>query len=404
VDEAAGTVAPHGLEKHEDAIHVSLNKLAGVQQRAIDMRLGCEIDNGVEASNRIVNCFRIADVALHEGVAWSAFETSKVGRVPRVGELVEDTDAFVSPLDEKSGKRTADETGPSGHNDTAHRLIRHGVSILYLNSQAGMSLARLQPYDTDDTGCWRFVTGMLMPLEAVTFDFHNTLAHCDQWFQHEIRTLVPAVLAWQAQRSGNEISASVLETAVVSYRALRLSIIEHGEEMDATVCACHVLGEMGVPIDEAEINAAIDSIMLDCLETSQPVEGAVEAVRSLADAGVCLGVVSAAVYHPFLEWSLEKFGILDAFDVIVTSASAGYYKTRPELYLHTLQRLGAEAAASVHVGDSHRFDVEGARRAGMRTVWYSPSDEAGQDTLADLTVSDLSGLAPLLLDTFGTDR
>ena len=82
-----------------------------------------------------------------------------------------------------------------------------------------------------------------------------------------------------------------------------------------------------------------------------------------------MGIVSSAVYHPFLEWTLEAFGIRDAFHVVITSASAGFYKSRAELYVHAAELLGATPQRMVHVGDSFRFDVAGASRAGMGTVW-----------------------------------
>jgi putative hydrolase of the HAD superfamily len=242
-----------------------------------------------------------------------------------------------------------------------------------------------------------------MSLKAVTFDFHNTLATCDRWFQHEIRTLVPAVLSRHTMASGHAIEAAILERVVQSYRRLRLDIIEHGHELDALACARLVLDDVGVHMEDASIASAIEHVMRDCLEDSIPVPGVVDTVRSLADSGIRLGVVSAAVYHPFIEWSLQKFGILDAFDVVVSSASAGYYKTRPELYLHTLDQLGVEPRESVHVGDSHRFDVEGARNAGMRTVWFASDIETGNNGAADLTVTSLTGLGPLIIERFGSN-
>lgn len=241
-----------------------------------------------------------------------------------------------------------------------------------------------------------------MPLKAVTFDFHNTIATCDRWFQHEIRTLVPSVLACHAESSGYDVDELTHGKAVEIYRRLRLEIIEHGDEIDASGCVRLVLDELGIGIDDSAIDAAIERVMRDCLDDSEPVPGVIDAVRELADSGIRLGVVSAAVYHPFLEWSLEKFGILDAFDVVVTSASAGYYKTRPELYLFTLDRLGVDASESVHVGDSHRFDVEGARNAGMRTVWFCASSGPDSNGSADMTVSRLEGLAPLIVSRFGS--
>ncbi len=37
---------------------------------------------------------------------------------------------------------------------------------------------------------------------AITFDFHNTLAECPEWFELEVRHLPSAYLAWHAERPG----------------------------------------------------------------------------------------------------------------------------------------------------------------------------------------------------------
>ena len=37
---------------------------------------------------------------------------------------------------------------------------------------------------------------------AITFDFHNTLIHCDPWFELEVRTLPGAFLRWFWQERG----------------------------------------------------------------------------------------------------------------------------------------------------------------------------------------------------------
>ena len=239
-----------------------------------------------------------------------------------------------------------------------------------------------------------------LAIDTVTFDFHNTLAWCDEWFQLEIRSLVPALLRWHGAGSDDATEA----TAVELYRALRLEIIHHGNEQDAVSCAMQVLGELGVDVDRPTVERGIAELMRGALATSEPVIGAIEAVRQLAEQDLRLGIISNAVYHPFIEWSLEKFGLADAFSVVVTSASAGYYKTRPELYEHTLERLGSEPTRSVHVGDSYRFDVLGARAIGMGTVWFDTGHHEGAGDDADLVVTTLEGLAPALLDHFRNGR
>jgi putative hydrolase of the HAD superfamily len=245
---------------------------------------------------------------------------------------------------------------------------------------------------------------MPMPLRAVTFDFHNTLAECDEWFQLEVRELVPSLLDWLAARGGAPVTQEDRDEAVRHYRSLRLEIMDHGVERDAYDCAEDVLGLLGHVVDSETVRLGIDDLMRAALAGSAPVSGVIEAVRELCEHGIELAVVSSAVHHDFLEWSLEKFGIRDCFSFVVTSADCGFYKSRTEIYTHTLDRLNVDPADAVHVGDSFRYDVETATRAGMRTVWFSRAEREGNDNGAGLTVTSMAGVAPLILDHFGTER
>lgn len=235
---------------------------------------------------------------------------------------------------------------------------------------------------------------------AVTFDFHNTLAYCDRWFELEVRGLASAFLRWQAEGTGRRPTAKLLALADANYGRLRESIKEHGVEQTAGACLARVLSELDLPIDEDAIRVGTERLMRATLDEAAPLPGAVATVRALAAMGVPLGIVSSAVYHPFLEWSLERFGLRDAFGDVTTSASAGFYKSRPELFWHASRALGAAPERSVHVGDSYRFDVAGARRAGMGTVWLrgtgpTVDDEGGPP---DLTLVTLVDAAPLIRD------
>jgi FMN phosphatase YigB (HAD superfamily) len=129
--------------------------------------------------------------------------------------------------------------------------------------------------------------------------------------------------------------------------------------------------------------------MSACLADASLVPGARDLVTALSDAGVPLGVVSSAVYHPFLEWALERHSVRDRFGPVTTSASCGYYKSRPEIYWLTLEQLDATGERSIHLGDSARFDVLGARRAGMRTVWLNPKGADPGESAPDHTVTSL---------------
>ena len=232
---------------------------------------------------------------------------------------------------------------------------------------------------------------------AVTLDFHNTLASCDSWFELEVRGLVPAYLRWQAAQTGQPVEAATLEAAAGAYRDLRREISEHGRELTAERCVEEVLARLGRVSAPDEIERGVETLMQATTIDLAPIPGAVELVQALGRAGVVLGVVSNAVYHPFLDWSLQSFGIAGAFASVVTSASAGFYKSRTEIYTDTLGRLGVEAGRSLHVGDSLRWDVRTAKRAGMKAVWFNPGSLPAEAE-PDLEVDSLVDAAPAILD------
>jgi putative hydrolase of the HAD superfamily len=238
---------------------------------------------------------------------------------------------------------------------------------------------------------------------GVTFDFHDTLAHSERWFDLEVRTLVSAYLGWQAAQAGHPRDAAQAAAADAAYRRLRLAIMDHGAEETAERCVAIVLDELALPADTGSIDQGVEFLMREALDDLAPIPGAVDTVREIAASGVPLGIVSSAVYHPFLEWTLERFGILDAFADITTSASAGFYKSRPEIYWHATSRLGIAPERTIHIGDSAQWDVAGARRAGLRPIWLRRNPDTPNDTGESpiLTVSSLTGAAPAILDLLG---
>jgi HAD superfamily hydrolase (TIGR01509 family) len=238
-----------------------------------------------------------------------------------------------------------------------------------------------------------------MSCQAISFDFHNTLATCPEWFELEVRHLPSAFLHWWSDRDGRRLAPGILDEADARYRQLRQEIIEHGNELTAETCLEYVFTAMRLPVSEDDVRSGVEDLMRGALAGAAPIPGAVATVREIYQAGVRIGIVSSAVFHPFLEWTLESFGIRDAFDVVITSASAGFYKSRAELYVHAAERLRATPEQMVHVGDSLRFDVGGASRAGMGTVWLRGDRIEPEDPSIrpDLILTTLVEAAPQIL-------
>lgn len=59
-------------------------------------------------------------------------------------------------------------------------------------------------------------------------------------------------------------------------------------------------------------------------------------------------------------------------DAIVDSAIVGYHKPDARIFQEALRRLLAEPSNVVHIGDSVRADVNGARAAGIRPLHFDP--------------------------------
>jgi len=116
----------------------------------------------------------------------------------------------------------------------------------------------------------------------------------------------------------------------------------------------------------------------------------------LRERGVRLAVVSN--WSARLPHVLEAVGIADRFDAVLCSALEGTEKPDPELFLRAMERLGIEPRATRHVGDQPRYDVVGARAAGIEPVWIRHSGPEGPPGYDDvLRVGSFAELEEALL-------
>jgi YjjG family noncanonical pyrimidine nucleotidase len=91
-----------------------------------------------------------------------------------------------------------------------------------------------------------------------------------------------------------------------------------------------------------------------------------------------IGIVSNNVLDE-QEEKLRFCGLDQFVDELVVSGEVGVSKPDPEIFRVALDRLGVTPEQTVMVGDSWAADVEGARAAGIRSVWFNPSGVAAPD-------------------------
>lgn len=96
----------------------------------------------------------------------------------------------------------------------------------------------------------------------------------------------------------------------------------------------------------------------------------------------------------FQNRTIKALGISSYFPVALFSETEGVRKPDPEIFLRALDRLGVRPEESVYVGDHPVSDIEGATRAGMKTVWKRNSDF--RHVNCDAVMDDLRELPSLL--------
>jgi putative hydrolase of the HAD superfamily len=135
-------------------------------------------------------------------------------------------------------------------------------------------------------------------------------------------------------------------------------------------------------------SAALVSVLLESLEFSRfdDVRPALAAVR---DRGLRLIVVSN--WDVSLSDVLERLDLAPLFDGIVTSAEVGARKPAAAIFERALSLVGVAPAHAVHVGDSLREDVKGARSAGIAAILLRRDGGSGPPGVR--TVSSLTEVA-----------
>ncbi len=116
-----------------------------------------------------------------------------------------------------------------------------------------------------------------------------------------------------------------------------------------------------------------------------------EVLGQLKGSGYRLGVLSNRS-QPYREY-LKELGLADYFDMILAAGEVNLWKPDPGIFQLGLERMQADAARSVYVGDNYFADIVGAQNAGLLPVLIDPD---GVFTEADCpvikTFSELPGL------------
>ncbi|MBB6695081.1 HAD family hydrolase [Cohnella xylanilytica] len=149
----------------------------------------------------------------------------------------------------------------------------------------------------------------------------------------------------------------------------------------------------------AEGRANAEELLADYVNSfrfhCRPFPGTIELLEGLKRRGFKLALVTNG-YTDFQESNISALNLNPFFDEILISEREGVRKPDPEIFLRALHRLGVSPEEAVFVGDHPENDIDGAAKAGLRTIWKEDSGCAKPKN-ATGSVSRLSEI-PFLLE------
>jgi HAD superfamily hydrolase (TIGR01549 family) len=236
-------------------------------------------------------------------------------------------------------------------------------------------------------------------IEAVTFDFVNTLAfHPDRAARKRKRA---ALKEWLRSR-GDHIERQALRSVVSTAEGIRAA--SHcGEERGGTTQASdYIVRALQLRITRKE-RAELEQLLEDLHRENRycAAEGVVGVLRFLRSRGLRLGIVSNRGPNGglVLRSELERIGAAGFFEPTAISSSdeVGFRKPDSRIFLSSLRALQVAPEQTAHVGNKKLTDIVGARRLGMLAVRYAgirnDHDDAPE---ADVVIQSLEDLPRVL--------
>ena len=115
------------------------------------------------------------------------------------------------------------------------------------------------------------------------------------------------------------------------------------------------------------LQASAPAALLRDWDDLEPWPEVTQILAKLRARGILIGVITNCSKELGLR-AASRCGV--AFDAVVTSEEAGYYKPHPVPYAAILSALGVDPSDALFVAGSSS-DVPGATEAGMKVVWHN---------------------------------
>ncbi len=186
-------------------------------------------------------------------------------------------------------------------------------------------------------------------------------------------------------------------SATQTLQAAYMQTLASPKEMDGERAVGDVLKALNISLSDEQFSRFAREWHKPFVVRTALNEGAKACLDELKGAGVKLAIISNNIWPQyFLEEELQRLGIKDYFDYVITSSKHGLKKPHAPIFEDTLKALGVTEAESAFVGNSLREDVVGPSMVGMKTVYLGRKNETMPGVRPDATIKSLAELNDVL--------
>jgi len=208
-----------------------------------------------------------------------------------------------------------------------------------------------------------------MRIKAVLFDLFDTLLLLERdvhvYYEASLRGLHDSLV-----KSGIGVSFEDFKRVYFEVRKeLRSEVEKSLEEPHFNVRVSRILQRFGYDFEVSNpiVNRGTEAFSDEWMKYVRLDDNALDLLRAL-HRNYKLGIVTNFPIPKCVWKLLDKFGLRDFFDVILISSEINRRKPSLEIFRIALRNLGVDASEAVFVGDQVNSDVQGAKKAGMKSI------------------------------------
>ena len=201
-------------------------------------------------------------------------------------------------------------------------------------------------------------------MRAVFFDLGGTLLDISAWNSDEAYSYDLEVL----QSLGSNLTIKQCKNEFMKARKKLNEMYKGSPKRHQTGLVFSTVCEsLGLELDPRTSIETDYKILTELIKSAKLADNAIETLKLVKSKGLKTALLcNGSIMRTNL--LIDRFGLRDFFDVIIISEEVGYEKSTGIPFKAALRKLSLQPDQAVMVGDNPEEDLEGAKKAGIKSV------------------------------------